>query len=55
MASAPSRPAGRGTGCGSPRRRSSLRDVGPLPTDDWPFLYLRDGQIPWAPTGQGMP
>ena len=20
--------------------------IGPLPTDDWPFLYLRDAEIP---------
>jgi len=22
-------------------------DLGPLPTDDWPFLYLRSASIPW--------
>jgi spermidine synthase len=22
-------------------------DIGPLPTDDWPFLYLRAASIPW--------
>lgn len=25
-----------------------------VPTDDWPQLYLRAKQIPWAPIGQGM-
>lgn len=25
-----------------------------LPTDDWPHLYLRAREIPWAPIGQGM-
>ncbi len=25
-----------------------------LPTDDWPQLYLREREIPWAPIGQGM-
>jgi SAM-dependent methyltransferase len=25
-----------------------------VPTDDWPQLYLRARQIPWAPIGQGM-
>jgi spermidine synthase len=25
-----------------------------LPSDDWPQLYLRDREIPWAPIGQGM-
>ena len=25
-----------------------------LPADDWPQLYLRDREIPWAPIGQGM-
>lgn len=29
-------------------------DVGRLPSDDWPQLYLRDREIPWAPIGQGM-
>ncbi len=26
----------------------------PVPSDDWPQLYLRSRQIPWAPIGQGM-
>jgi SAM-dependent methyltransferase len=25
-----------------------------LPSDDWPHLYLRAREIPWAPIGQGM-
>ena len=25
-----------------------------LPSDDWPQLYLRSREIPWAPLGQGM-
>jgi spermidine synthase len=25
-----------------------------LPSDDWPQLYLRGREIPWAPSGQGM-
>ncbi len=25
-----------------------------LPSDDWPQLYLRAREIPWAPIGQGM-
>jgi hypothetical protein len=31
-----------------------LRAVDPLPTDDWPQLYLRQAEIPWTPVGQGM-
>jgi spermidine synthase len=27
---------------------------GPLPSDDWPQLYLRERTIPWAPIGQGL-
>jgi spermidine synthase len=27
---------------------------GPQPSDDWPQLYLREREIPWAPIGQGM-
>jgi spermidine synthase len=34
--------------------RVGLRDLGPLPSDDWPQLYLRSREIPWAPIGQGM-
>lgn len=34
--------------------RVDLQDIGPLPSDDWPQLYLRDREIPWAPVGQGM-
>jgi spermidine synthase len=29
-------------------------NVDPLPSDDWPQLYLRAREIPWAPIGQGM-
>ena len=25
-----------------------------MPSDDWPQLYLRSAEIPWAPIGQGM-
>jgi len=25
-----------------------------LPSDDWPQLYLKEREIPWAPLGQGM-
>ncbi len=28
--------------------------VEPFPSDDWPQLYLRSREIPWAPIGQGM-
>jgi len=31
-----------------------VRRVDHLPSDDWPQLYLRDREIPWAPIGQGM-
>jgi hypothetical protein len=31
-----------------------LAGIGPLPSDDWPQLYLRGHEIPWAPIGQGM-
>jgi hypothetical protein len=31
-----------------------FRGIGPLPTDDWPQLYLRDREIPWSPIGEGM-
>jgi len=34
--------------------RVDTRDVEPLPSDDWPQLYLRSREIPWAPIGQGM-
>jgi hypothetical protein len=27
--------------------RVDTDDIGPLPTDDWPFLYNRDKTIPW--------
>jgi spermidine synthase len=37
-----------------PPVRVGLDDIGPLPSDDWPQLYLRDRSIPWAPIGQGM-
>jgi hypothetical protein len=25
-----------------------------VPTDNWPFLYLKNQAIPWAPNGQGL-
>jgi hypothetical protein len=28
-----------------------LRQPLPLPTDDWPFLYLRERAVPWLPYG----
>lgn len=28
--------------------------AGLLPSDDWPHLYLRSREVPWAPIGQGM-
>src|SRR4051812_30089395 len=31
-----------------------LEGIGPLPSDDWPQLYLRSREIPWTPIGQGM-
>lgn len=31
-----------------------LAGSGPLPSDDWPQLYLREKTIPWAPIGQGL-
>jgi hypothetical protein len=31
-----------------------VRGVEPLPSDDWPQLYLREREIPWSPIGQGM-
>jgi SAM-dependent methyltransferase len=31
-----------------------LGNAGALPSDDWPQLYLRSREIPWAPLGQGM-
>jgi spermidine synthase len=34
--------------------RIDLEGIGPLPSDDWPQLYLRERAIPWAPIGQGM-
>jgi len=34
--------------------RVELRRGAPLPSDDWPQLYLREREIPWAPVGQGM-
>ena len=34
--------------------RVGLEGIGPLPSDDWPQLYLRAREIPWAPIGQGM-
>jgi SAM-dependent methyltransferase len=30
------------------------RGVELVPSDDWPQLYLRGREIPWAPVGQGM-
>ena len=29
-------------------------NIGPLPEDNWPFLYLRTKEIPFAPTRRGM-
>ncbi|HUG78432.1 MAG TPA: hypothetical protein VML57_13210 [Burkholderiales bacterium] len=34
--------------------RVDLEGIGPVPSDDWPQLYLREREIPWAPIGQGM-
>jgi spermidine synthase len=34
--------------------RVDLEGVDLLPSDDWPQLYLRAREIPWAPIGQGM-
>lgn len=34
--------------------RVDLPDIDLLPSDDWPQLYLRAREIPWAPIGQGM-
>jgi hypothetical protein len=34
--------------------RVPLGNAGPLPSDDWPQLYLRGREIPWAPIGQGL-
>jgi len=31
-----------------------LHGIDLLPSDDWPQLYLRSREIPWAPIGQGM-
>ncbi|HEU4351785.1 MAG TPA: hypothetical protein VFR66_07890 [Burkholderiales bacterium] len=28
--------------------------AGLVPSDDWPHLYLREREVPWAPIGQGM-
>jgi hypothetical protein len=28
--------------------------VDPLPSDDWPQLYLRNREIPWSPIGEGL-
>ena len=33
---------------------SMRRGIDLLPSDDWPQLYLREREIPWAPIGQGM-
>jgi len=30
------------------------KDISPLPTDDWPFLYLKDKEIPIRPNGMGI-
>jgi hypothetical protein len=37
-----------------PAAQVGLQGIGPLPSDDWPQLYLREREIPWAPIGQGM-
>jgi hypothetical protein len=34
--------------------RVSLDGADTMPSDDWPQLYLRAREIPWAPIGQGM-
>lgn len=34
--------------------RVDVGNVGAMPSDDWPQLYLRDREIPWAPIGQGI-
>jgi SAM-dependent methyltransferase len=34
--------------------RVALGNADPLPSDDWPQLYLRGREIPWAPIGQGL-
>jgi spermidine synthase len=34
--------------------RVDTAGVEPLPSDDWPQLYLRSREIPWSPIGQGM-
>jgi SAM-dependent methyltransferase len=34
--------------------RVEVQGLDPLPSDDWPQLYLREREIPWAPIGQGM-
>jgi hypothetical protein len=34
--------------------RVDLGGIDLLPSDDWPQLYLRGREIPWAPIGQGM-
>lgn len=34
--------------------KSGVERVSLLPSDDWPQLYLRSREIPWAPIGQGM-
>jgi SAM-dependent methyltransferase len=34
--------------------RVDIAQVGRLPSDDWPQLYLRSREIPWSPIGQGM-
>ena len=36
------------------RTEVPLGAADPLPSDDWPQLYLRGREIPWAPLGQGM-
>ena len=34
--------------------RLDVTGIDRLPSDDWPQLYLREREIPWAPIGQGM-
>lgn len=34
--------------------RVELEEAGAMPSDDWPQLYLRGREIPWAPIGQGI-
>ena len=46
-------PAGSRWHRGAPARVDTA-GIDLVPSDDWPQLYLRGRQIPWAPVGQGM-